>query len=297
MRLHHGKERRRVESSTPGECRLRYAYTCDSGEPGPPGTGAAEERVREALSELGLSLEPLGEPPGCAASGPGMNGIAAYARVARLLGLAAGRLAPLPDGGGTPTVVTPCAACSRSLSRAAGSLATHPDLRDAVADELAAEGVPFRPGPVRVRHLLDVLDEDVGVPAVRARVRRPLSGLKAAPFEGCLRAGEAGEAPGRPLLAELLSALGAEVVDFPLRSHCCGGRAAEASEETATSLHVRLHRSAAESGADVVATACTRCARNLAGRRDAVNRRFGTRFEAPVVHFTALLADAVGVRS
>jgi heterodisulfide reductase subunit B len=285
----------------PGECRLRYAYTCDTGEPAPPGDEATGERVREALAALGLSLEELGEPAGCAASGPGMNGIAAYAKVARLLGLAAGRLALLPDSGGTPTVVTPCAACARSLSRAAESLATHVELRDAVADELASDGLPFHPGAVRVRHLLDVLGEDVGIPAVRARVRRPLAGLRVAPFEGCLRsAGGADEAGSRSALGELLEALGAEVVEFPLRSHCCGGRAAEASEETATSLHVRLHRSAAEAGAEVVATACTRCARNLSGWRDAVNRRFGTRFAIPVVHFTALLADAVaadGVRS
>jgi len=276
-----------------GECRLRYAYACDSGEPGPPGAGAAEERVREALSDLGLSLEELGEPAGCAASGAGMNGIAAYAKVARLLGLVARRLSLPPGGSGTPTVVTPCAACARSLSRAAESLATHAELRDAVADELASGGLPFHSGAVRVRHLLDVLREDVGAPAIRARVRRPLAGLKVAPFEGCLRAGgEPGGAPDAAPLGELLAALGAEVVDFPLRAHCCGGRAAEASEETATSLHVRLHRSAEESGAEVVATACTRCARNLAGRREAVNRRFGTSFRLPVVHFTALLADA-----
>lgn len=298
MRLHHGKAPRGVESSCPGECRLRYAYACDSGE---PGAGASEERVRGALSALGLSLEELGEPAGCAASGPGMNGIAAYVRVARLLGRAAGRLALLPDSGATPTVVTPCAACARSLSRAAESLATHAELRDAVSEELSSEGLPLHASAVRVRHLLDVLRDDIGAGAIRATVRRPLAGLRVAPFEGCRRtAGEPDEGGEEPALAELLAALGADVVEFPLRLHCCGGRAAEASEETATSLHVRLHRSAAEHGADVVATACTRCARNLAGGRDAVNRRYGTLFEIPVVHFTALLADALaedGVRS
>lgn len=301
MRLHHGKRGRAVESSRRKERRLPYAYACDAGEPGLDGTMPPEERVREVLSTLGLAFEPLDEPAGCAASGPGMNAIAAYAKVARLLGLAEGRLARLPDDGGTPTVVTPCAACARSLSRAADSLTTQPALRGAVSEELAAEGLPFHPGSVRVRHLLDVLVEDVGSGAIRARVRRPLSGLKVAPFEGCPRTAGGDAAEGGPSrLGELLAALGADVVDFPLRSHCCGGRAAEASEETATSLHVRLLRCAAERHADLVATACTRCARNLAGGRDAVNRRYGTRFATPVVHFTTLLADALagdGVRS
>ncbi len=154
---------------------------------------------------------------------------------------------------------------------------------------------------MRVRHLLDVLYEDAGPDEIRRRVTRPLTHLRVAPYYGCLatRSGipERGlESPGPPgRLEEILSALGAEVVDFPLGAHCCGGRAAEASEEVATSLHHRILRSAADHGADVIAVVCPRCLRNLEAGQEPVNRRFRTRFAIPVRYFTDLVADALGV--
>lgn len=183
------------------------------------------------------------------------------------------------------------------------SLATHADLRDRVAEELAVTGLSLDPGSVRVRHLLDVLYEDAGPDEIRRRVTNPLTHLCVAPYTGCLvaRSGipEPGlENPGPPgRLEEILSALGAEVVDFPLKAHCCGGRAAEASEEVATSLHHRILRSAADHGADVIVVVCPRCLRNLEAGQEPVNRRFRTRFAIPVRYFTDLVAEALGVRS
>jgi len=240
---------------------------------------------------LGLTLEEVGEPAGCAAAGLAMNGIPAYARVGRLLALAARQLAGREDARNPPTLVTPCSACYRSLTKASRSLGTHAELRRSVAEELAAEGLSLGDGGVRVRHLLEVLHEDGGPGAVRARVTRPLTGLRVAPYQGCL----AGGSEPDTRLEELLSALGADVVDLPLKAHCCGGSAAGASPETGTSLQVRILRSAAGSGAALLATACPRCARNLASGQDAVNRRYGTRFGIPVRFFTSLVADAFGL--
>ena len=276
---------------------MRYAYDsgCSRASAGSP----AGDGAREVALALGLTLEEVSEPAGCAASGPAMNGIPAYARVGRLLALAARQLAGRQDARDPPTLVTPCSACYRSLSRASRSLGTHAELRRSVAEELAAEGLSLGSGEVRVRHLLEVLHEDGGPGAIRARVTRPLTGLRVAPYLGCLagRPGAPAEDGSEPdtRLEELLSALGADVVDLPLRAHCCGGSAAGASLETGTSLQVRILRSAAERNADLVATACPRCARNLASGQDAVNRRYATRFEIPVRFFTSLVADAFGL--
>jgi heterodisulfide reductase subunit B len=278
---------------------VRYAY--DSGCFRPPGGAPGEASARAVAAALGLTLEEVSEPGGCPSAGHAMNGIPAYARVGRLLTLAARQLAGRRDARFPPTYVTPCSACFLCLSRASRTLGTHEDLRQTVAEELAAAGLLLERGPVLVRHLLDVLGADAGPDAIRARVERPLAGLRAAPYYGCLAAREgaaaaAGEGPGRPRpLEEILLALGAGVVDFPLKDHCCGGRAAEASEETATSLQVRILRSAAERGADVIAVACPRCERSLSSGQEAVNRRYGTSFALPVRFFTALAADAFGL--
>ena len=129
------------------------------------------------------------------------------------------------DASVPPSVVTPCSACFLNLSRARHSLATRSDLRDRVAEELAATGLSLDPGSVPIRHLLDVLYEDAGPDEIRRRVTHPLTHLRVAPYYGCLttRLGspepvcEAPDPPAR--LEEILSALGAEVVDFPLKAH------------------------------------------------------------------------------
>ena len=232
-----------------------------------------------------------------------MNAIAAYARIGRLLALAARQLASRDDSSVPPSVVTPCSACFLNLSRASRSLDTHADLRARVAEELAAAGLSLDTGSVRVRHLLDVLYEDAGPDKIRRCVTRPLTHLRVAPYYGCLTTKRGFPEPVREdsppgaRLEEILSALGAEVVDFPLKAHCCGGRAAEASEEVATSLHHRILRSAVDHGAGVIATVCPRCLRNLEAGQELVNRRFRTRFAIPVRYFTDLVAEAFGVRS
>jgi heterodisulfide reductase subunit B len=284
---------------------VRYGY--DPGCWRLPGSGSGEAAVLEVARILGLTLEEIDEPGGCGTESLAMNAIPAYTRVGRLLTLAARQLSAQDDAAVPPSVVTPCSDCFLNLSRASASLETHADLRDRVAEELAATGLSLpAPGSVRVRHLLDVLYEDAGTEAIRQRVTRPLGHLRVAPYYGCLDSprrlsGPPREAPGASgRLEEILSALGAEVVDFPLKAHCCGGRAAAASEEVATSLQHRILRSAADQGADVIATVCPGCLRNLGNGQDPVNRRYRTKFAIPVRYFTDLVADAFagpGVRS
>lgn len=276
---------------------MRYGY--DPGCLGPPAGRPFGDTAREVAFALGLTLEEIAGPAGCAGADLAMNGIPAYARVGRLLALSARQLADHDGGPLPPAVVTPCSSCFRSLSRATRSLETHAELRRSVAEGLATEGLSLEGRPVLVRHLLDVLFADAGPDAIRVRVRRPLSGLRVVPYHGCLAGrpeeGAAGPDGSDTRLEEVLSALGADVVGFPLAAHCCGGRAAEASEETATSLHHRILRSACDRKADVIATVCPRCERNLATGQDAVNRRYGTRFAIPVRYFTELVAEAFGL--
>lgn len=277
---------------------MRYGY--DPGCWRLPGGASGEASVFEVARALDFVLEEVDEPGGRGTEGLAMNAIPAYARVGRLLTLAARRLSASGDAAEPPAVVTPCSDCFRTLSRASRSLETHADLRDRVAEELAASGLPYAPGDVRVRHLLDLLFEDVGVSTIRQRVTRPLAHLRVAPYYGCLGRlhEDAGPIPGALApsrrLEEILSALGAEVVDFPLAAHCCGGRAAVASEEVATSLQHRILRSAADQGADVLATVCPGCLRNLEAGQNAVNRRYRTAFALPVRYFTELMAEAFG---
>ena len=186
MRADHGTTRGRGESSATEERTPEVRYGYDPACRRPPGEGPGEDSVFAIADSLGLRLEEIEELGGCGREGLAMNAIPAYARVGRVLTLAARQLAAPENASVLPSIVTPCSACFLNLSRARRSLDTRADLRDRVAEDLAATGLPLDPGSVRVRHLLDVLYEDAGPDEIRRRVRHPLTHLRVAPYYGCL---------------------------------------------------------------------------------------------------------------
>jgi heterodisulfide reductase subunit B len=142
--------------------------------------------------------------------------------------------------------------------------------------------------------------EDVGYDGLAQKVTRPLAGLRVAPYYGCLIArpqwngGEvATEYPTH--LDRLLTTLGAEVVDFPLKTHCCGGHMTQISADTAYELIRRLLHNADEYHADLIVTACPMCQLNLDAYQGQVNRHFGTEFALPILFFTQMIGLAMGM--
>ncbi|MGA9533790.1 MAG: CoB--CoM heterodisulfide reductase iron-sulfur subunit B family protein [Anaerolineales bacterium] len=222
-----------------------------------------------------------------------LNKPAAYALVGRNLALAA-------QQNGNTQVVAPCSACFLNLRKANHYMAKYPKLAKTTNFALEAGGLHYEPGSLRIRHLLDVIYTDVGLEAIEARVTKPLTGLKIAPYYGCLivrpEFGAQFDDTEQPTkLDELLRALGAEVVDFPLKATCCGGHMTQISDETAFSMLRRLFLSAADNGADMIVTICPMCQLNLDAYQGQVNRHFKTDFDLPVLYFTQMIGLAIGM--
>ena len=177
-------------------------------------------------------------------------------------------------------LVAPCAACYLNLKKTDRLMADHPELNAKVNECLAAGGLSYRPGRVIVRHMLDVICDDIGETAVRDKVVRPLAGLRVAPYYGCqvvrpIADGDCTEYPMK--MDHLLGWLGAEVVDYPVKSHCCGGHMTQISEPQAFELIRRLLQSAADYNADMILCMCPMCQLNLDGYQSRVNG-----FSAPI---------------
>ena len=96
-----------------------------------------------------------------------------------------GRNLALAEKNGSPDIVTPCAACFGVLRKADHRLTEDPDQRHQVNEALDETGLSYD-GGVRVRHLLDVLIEDVGLDKIRSKVTESLDGLKVVCYYGCL---------------------------------------------------------------------------------------------------------------
>ncbi|HKZ83640.1 MAG TPA: CoB--CoM heterodisulfide reductase iron-sulfur subunit B family protein [Anaerolineae bacterium] len=248
-----------------------------------------------AISEpLGLNLEEIRDWNCCGATEYlGISLTPAYALIGRNLALAAGQ------ADGTRTVVAPCSACYLNLAKADHYMLESPVLSEKVNVALAAGGLHYDPGSLEIRHLLDVIINDIGLDEVKRRVVRPLTGLRVAPYLGCMvprpdykKRWSDHEHPDE--LDRLLKALGAEVIDFPLKTHCCGGHMTQIGPETAFELIRRLISAADQYEADLMATVCPMCQLNIDAYQNETNRHFHTNYHMPIVFFTQLMGLAFG---
>jgi heterodisulfide reductase subunit B len=266
--------------------------------------GCSLERNAEAYHKSSMAIaKPLGlefaeiEDWNCCGATEyiSLHMLASYAIIARNLAQAA-------KGNGQAAVhdlVAPCSACYLNLSKCDKYMRTDADLAEKVNLALAAGGLSYKPGSVHVRHLLDVVVNDVGNSKIKAQVTRPLKGLRVAPYYGCLisRPGLRTDEhdPEYPTsLDDLLESLGAEVVDFPLKTHCCGGHMTQISEGTGFELIRQLVKGAADYHADLIVTVCPMCQLNLDAFQGAMNRYFKTAYHMPVLYFTQMMGLAFG---
>lgn len=222
-----------------------------------------------------------------------VHNAAAHALVARNLALAAGQ------ANGSDTIVAACSACYLNLAKTNSYMKHDRDLGEMVNQALAAGGLRYEPGTLKVRHLLDVVVNEIGLDGVKSQVVKPLNGLRIAPYYGCMIA-----RPDRenrwdhvehPLAMDhLMEAIGAEVVDYPMKTHCCGGHMTQIDLPVAYELIRRLIHGAAQHQADVIVTLCPMCQLNLDAYQVEVNRYFKTDFHVPVLYFTQLVGLAFG---
>ena len=194
-------------------------------------------------------------------------------------------------------LVTPCSACYMTLNKVDRWLQEYPLLRERVNEVLAAEGLNYSGGEIRVRHLMEILLDEATIEDLSSRVWRNLTGLKVAPYYGCMMA-RPGYGFDNPLwpssLDRLIDAVGAEVASFPLQASCCGGALIISEPDLALNLIRKILASAQENGAQCIVTPCPLCQTNLDAYQASVNSKFGTEFNIPVLFVSQLIGFALG---
>lgn len=185
-----------------------------------------------------------------------------------------------------------CASCYGRLGAANIALAQDHRLQESVAEILGQE----YKGNVHVRHLLQILYEDVGISEIRDAVTHHLKGLKIACYYGCLltrpRELSISSDPEDPtIMEEILQTTGAEMIDWPYKTECCGANFSITRPSTVERLVSQILRAAKDSGANCLAVACPLCQINLDLRQQDIQERFNL----PVFYFTQVLGLAFGV--
>jgi heterodisulfide reductase subunit B len=255
---------------------------------------AYKDSLMAIRDDLGLELEEIHDWNCCGATEYlGLSLTPAYALISRNLALAS------KQANGSRTVVASCSACYLNLAKADHFMAERPSMGEKVSLALEAGGLHYKPGTLEIRHLLDVIINDIGLETVKSKVVKPLQGLRVAPYLGCMvprpdYAHRWSDHEHPTELDRLLKALGAEVIDFPLKTHCCGGHMPQIGPSTAFELLRRLIHSAAQYNADLMVTVCPMCQMNLDAYQSEMNRYFHTSYHMPIVFFTQVMGLAFG---
>lgn len=194
-------------------------------------------------------------------------------------------------------MVSGCPACWLALREAKGRLEEHSYMM-AEANECLKEINLTYEGKVRPRHMTEVLIEDIGYEGLKAKVTRPLSGVKIAGYVGCQTNrpfGIAGESFENPMyLDKMIETVGAEPVPYDQKVTCCGGALAFSEPEKAFKQIRDIVESAYDHGAQVIATPCQLCQANVELYQPEINKRYGTKFNMPVVFYSQLLSLSYG---
>lgn len=253
------------------------------------GTGRAyEESLLAVCRALDIELAELDDWNCCGATAyMAVSEAAGYMMNTRNLALAESSNRPL---------MAPCSACYLSLRKTQHYLLEYPSVAGQVHDALKPAGLTYR-HTVKVRHPLDVIVNDIGLNAIKKAVKRPLKGLKVAPYYGCqiVRPFADFDNQHNPVLMDkLFAALGAEIVPYPLKTRCCGGSLTGTIGEVGQRLSFILLNEAQRRGAHCLATVCPLCQFNLDGYQGDISRQFSP-VNIPVVYFTQLLGLALGL--
>ncbi len=198
---------------------------------------------------------------------------------------------------GGDRVATICSFCYNTLKRANLLVTSNPEKMHTI-NTFMEEEIDYE-GDVEVVHLLEVLRDDIGWETIAEKVQVPLTGLKVAPYYGCtlLRPQEiAIDDVERPtIMHDLLKALGADVVDFPYATECCGSYQIISNPDYVSQRVWDILSSAMRRKADAIVLSCPLCDANLGQTQKELMQTHSEFKGIPILYFTQLLALALGL--
>jgi heterodisulfide reductase subunit B2 len=251
-----------------------------------------EDSLLAVFKTLGVEVQELDDWNCCGATNyMSINDQHAIAITARNLALAE------KQGGGD--LIVPCAACYMGLLKTQNYLDNDLEVRERVVRQLSIEGLTQEKN-IKVRHPLDILVNEVGLDAIRKAVKKPLSSVKAACYYGCqlIRPfAEFDNAHDPQTMDKIARALGAEPIDWPIKTRCCSGSMTSTLTSIGLSMNFELLKEAKLRGANVILTACPLCQFNLECFQGKITRKFHEDVKMPVMYFTQLMGLALGIPS
>lgn len=259
-------------------------------------TGRAyEESMLSVFQFLDIQVEELHDWNCCGATSyASIDEMQSFSLAARNLAIAEKQQ---DNNGDIPHVIAPCNACYLVLTKTQKYMDTYPHVKNKVDKALDAAGMHYH-GKAKVRHPLDVIVHDVGIKTVAEKIIRNLKGLKVACYYGCqvVRPFAEFDDQHNPMtMDKLVTAMGGEAVDWPLKTFCCGGSLTGTISGAGLPLNRSILLEAKKRGAEMIITCCPLCQFNLECFQDRINAAYDEHIHIPVLYFTQLMGIAFGL--
>jgi len=195
-------------------------------------------------------------------------------------------------------IMTLCPGCGGTLRKVNKMLKEDKSLKELVNGHLRAMGLEFK-GTIEVRHLVQVLAEEVGFERIKESIQKPLDSLRVAEHNGChvLRPIKytGFDDPENPtMLKKLIEATGAECLDYMDETECCGAPIIGVNESIPLQLAKDKLRHIKEVGAQAIVTVCPFCHMMFDTNQHRIERMLNESFGLPVLHYPQLLGLAMG---
>jgi len=192
-------------------------------------------------------------------------------------------------------VLAPCAACYNRHRTAEHTVRHDPQMKAKIiqAIDMKVEGSS------ETLSILDVLANHIGPQKIAEKVTKPLTGMKAACYYGCLLVRPVehtgfDDVEDPQSMDIVMKSLGAEPVDWAFKTECCGAALVTSRPDIGNRMVYNVLRNAQENGAECIVTACPLCMLNLDMRQAAIEKQFKTKFNMPIYYVTEALAIACG---
>ena len=195
-------------------------------------------------------------------------------------------------------IVATCAACWLATRETSERLHHDPEMMAETNTALKEAGLQLK-NETKIRHMVEVLIEDIGYEEMGKHVKKPLEGIKIAGYVGCQTNrpfGIEGESFENPkYLDKFVETLGGESIpNYEKKVSCCGGALAFSEPEKSQALVKGIIESALDHGADMIVTPCPVCQMNVEVYQDQINAKYGTKLHIPVTYYSTLMAVAYG---
>jgi heterodisulfide reductase subunit B len=199
---------------------------------------------------------------------------------------------------GNQDIVATCAACWLGAKESQERINHDKTLLGDINTILGEVGLKYE-GKQNIRHMVEVLIEDFGYDELKKPVKKPLEGIKIAGYVGCQTNrpfGVDGESFENPkYLDKLTETMGAEPVDkYDQKVTCCGGALAFSEPDKSQAQIKKIIESAYDFGAEMIVTPCPVCQMNVEVYQGQINKKYGTKFNIPVVYYSQLMTVAYG---